>query len=140
MNKIMLTGRIATPLELKQTTTGRKLCTFRFAVPRTYGKGELDTDFFNVTAWAATAEFLTKYFAKGSRIEIIGHVATGSWKDEDGKVHTTFQVIAEEIAFGESKKEADARAERSAQPIAMSDLAVPQNGGSFEVTDEELPF
>ncbi len=139
MNKIILTGRIATPLELKQTATGKKVSTFRLAVPRTYGKGELDTDFFNVTAWAATAEFITKYFTKGSRIELIGHVAVGTYTDKEGIRHTTFDVVAEEIMFGESKKEADARAERSAQPAQFAASAPPDNE-NIGITDDELPF
>ena len=76
------------------------------AVERDYGKGEKkETDFFDVVAWRGTAEFICKYFSKGRMIVAGGRMQTRSWTDKDGNKRVTVELVAENVYFGDSKRE-----------------------------------
>lgn len=119
-NKVILGGRLCADPELRQTASGVSVCNARLAVTRkTYGDNEPMTDFINVVAWRAGAEFLAKYFKKGSSICITGSIVTGSYEDNDGNVRYTVDVQADEIYFVDSKKESEsAEGARGAKPVA----------------------
>ncbi len=105
LNVTMLIGRLTADPELKQTTNGVAVTTFTIAVNRRYSKGEeQQADFINVVAWRNTAEFIAKYFKKGSAIFIKGEIQTRSWTDGNGNKRYATEVIADEAQFVDSKK------------------------------------
>lgn len=107
-NIVVLTGRICQPVELKTTPNGISVCTFSIAVDRAYKKGEeKQTDFLNVVCWRTTAEFVSKWFKKGSLIGIEGSIQTRKYQDKDGNNRTAFEIVANNVHFIESKKSAD---------------------------------
>jgi len=123
MNKVVLIGRLTKDAELRQS--GETAVTrFTVAVDRR-GDG---ADFISCVAFKKTAEFIEKYFSKGSKIVIAGHIQTGSYKNKDGQTVYTTDVIADEVEFGESKQQT---------PPPSTDngfMTIPEG------IDEDLPF
>ena len=108
LNKVILMGRLTTDPELRQTPNNVANCRFTVACDRSFvAKGEeRQADFVTVVAWRQTAEFVSKYFAKGNMIVVEGSLRTGSYNDKkypDVK-HYTMEVFADQVYFGESKK------------------------------------
>lgn len=106
-NKVILMGRICNELELKETANGNKVVSFRLAVDRSYqSKGEeKKTDFINVTAWRAVAEFINKYFSKGRLILLEGELQTRSFDNKNGETQWITEVVVSKAEFtGEAKK------------------------------------
>lgn len=104
-NLVVLTGRMTSDVELKTTPSGVSVCSFAIAVERKYKQGEeKQSDFINIVAWRQTAEFISKYFSKGSLIGIEGSIQTRKYKDKEGNTRTAFEVIANNVQFVESKK------------------------------------
>ena len=105
-NKVILGGRLSANPELKATQSGVSVCTFSIAVNRKYQKdGAQETDFINCTAWRNTAEFINKYFGKGSSICIVGSVQTRSWTDKDGNKRYATDIVVDEATFVDSKND-----------------------------------
>jgi single-strand DNA-binding protein len=107
MNKVILMGRLTRDPEVRYTQgNNTAVCSFGLAVNRRFKQeGQPDADFINVVAWAKTAEFVSKYFAKGQQVAVFGHLQTRTYDDKEGKkVHVT-EVVAEEVYFADSKKE-----------------------------------
>ncbi len=100
-NKVILMGRITHDLELKTTPSGVSVCSFSIAVDRRYQtKGEeKKTDFFNIVAWRQSAEFVTRYFAKGRMILVEGELQTRSYVDKNGQTVRVVEVIADQLCF-----------------------------------------
>lgn len=136
-NLVVLTGRITATPELKTTTSGNSVVSFSIAVERKYKQGEeKQADFINVVAWRQTAEFICKYFQKGSMIGIEGSIQTRKYQDKDGNNRTAFEVLANNVQFVESKK-ADSPA---SQADALQGF-VEQNSDFVQVSgDDDLPF
>lgn len=112
-NKIIVMGRVASVPELKVTPNGTNVCRFRVAVDRRFqAKGEeKQTDFFNVTAWRQTGEFVSKYFSKGRMILIEGEMQTQQYTDKNGNQATWYEINAERASFtGEKADSAGATA------------------------------
>lgn len=106
MNKVVLMGRLTKEPEMRATQSGTGLCSFSLAVNRRFKQeGQPDADFINVTAWAKTAEFVSKYFTKGQQVGVIGRIQTRNYDDKDGKKVYITEVVAEEVYFADSKKE-----------------------------------
>lgn len=104
LNKVIIGGRLTADVELKQTPTGVSVAQFSVAVNRKPRQGEAPkADFLNVIAWRQTAEFVSKYFHKGSSICIVGAIENRSWTDQQGKKHYSTDIIADEIMFVDSK-------------------------------------
>ena len=104
-NLAILTGRLTADPELKTTPNGISVCSFSIAVDRAYKKGEeKQTDFLNVVCWRATAEFVSKWFTKGSLIGIEGSIQTRKFTDKNGNNRTAFEIVANNVHFVESKK------------------------------------
>lgn len=105
-NKVMLGGRLTADPENRQTDTGISVTRFTVAVNRKQAKDkEQTTDFFNVTAWRATADFVAKFFSKGSSIFIVGTLQNRSWTDTDGNKRYATDIVADEVSFVDSKSE-----------------------------------
>lgn len=102
-NLVVLTGRLTADAELKTTPTGISVCSFSIANEIGYGESK-KTAFINVVAWRQTAEFVAKYFSKGSLIGIEGAIQTRNYTDKDGNKRTVFEVVANNVQFMESKK------------------------------------
>lgn len=99
INNVVLMGRIVNDLELKTTQSGLSVVSFRIAVDRKYSKGEKQTDFFDVVAWKNQAEFICKYFRKGSLIALEGELQTRSYQTKDGANRTVTEVIVKNVSF-----------------------------------------
>lgn len=135
MNKIILKGRISTNIEIKFIqTNNKKIAKFSVAVRRDYKNqtGEYETDFFNISAFGNTSEFLEKYFSKGQEILIVGRLQNRSWETENGEKRYATDVIAESVEFCGSKKQ-----ENNSNNFeqAMSNANV-----EFTVDNDSLPF
>ena len=133
LNKVILGGRIASDVELKQTQSGISVCSFSLAVNRRKtAEGKQETDFITCVAWRGTAEFISKYFSKGNSICVSGQMQTRSW-EQDGQKRYTTEVILDETYFVDSKSD-------SAQPTNAQPFANPQTA-AFEVgSEDDLPF
>ena len=147
-NLAILTGRLTADPELKTTASGISVCNFSIAVDRAYKKGEeKQTDFLNVVAWRQTAEFVSKWFKKGSLIGIEGSIQTRKYQDKDGNNRTAFEIVANNVHFVESKKSTDVNV--SADPLPdfankVNELNNANNSSSgdmfSDVVDDDLPF
>lgn len=106
-NKVILGGRLTADPELKTTTTGTPVTSFSVAVNRKYTpEGQQpQADFINVVAWRQQAEFVSRYFRKGSSICVVGSLQTRSYTDRDGQKRTVTEVVADEVNFVDSKSE-----------------------------------
>ena len=104
-NLVILTGRLTADPELKTTPSGVSVTSFSIAVNRNYKSGEeQQTDFINIVAWRQTAEFITKYFQKGTMIGIEGAIQTRRYQDSNGNNRTAFEVVVNNAQFVESKR------------------------------------
>ena len=99
MNKVILSGRLTRDPELKTTTTGKSVCSFRLAVDR----NKDETDFPTVVTWNDTAEFASRYLGKGRKIIVEGYIHTGNYTDNSGNNRTATEVYAERLEFADSK-------------------------------------
>ncbi len=102
MNIAILIGRLTQTPELKSTPNGISVTSVSIAVDRGYGENK-QTDFINIVAWRQTAEFVCKYFTKGSRIAIEGSIQTRRYQDRDGNNRTVFEVVANNVHFVDTK-------------------------------------
>lgn len=133
-NLVVLTGRLTSDPELKTTPNGVPVTSFSIAVNRRHKADEEQiTDFINIVAWRQRAEFITKYFKKGSLIGIEGSIQTRRYEDTMGNKRTAFEVVVNNAQFVESKKN-DADDENQGYSNAdASDFT--------EITDgDDLPF
>lgn len=101
LNVVALMGRLVYDPELKTTQNGTNVCSFRIAVDRSFARQgeERKADFIDVTAWRQTAEFVSKYFRKGSMIAIEGSLQTRQYQDKNGNNRTATEVLAAEVGF-----------------------------------------
>lgn len=147
-NKVILMGRLTADPELKQTTSGVSVCRFTIAVDRRYTKEEKQTDFINIVAWRQTAEFICRYFAKGSAILVCGELQTRSWTDNDGNKRYATEVVASEASFCEAKNNSEGNSYPVGSNAAQSKNTAPAYlpdayaAPAFEeiTNDEGLPF
>ena len=105
-NLAVLMGRLTADPELKTTQSGISVCSFDIAVDRPYKKDEeKKADFIKIVAWRQTAEFVSHYFTKGSRIGIEGSIQTRRYQDSNGNNRTAFEVVANNVQFIDKKME-----------------------------------
>lgn len=138
LNCVTLIGRLTADPELRTTTTGKSVANFTIAVDRAYSKGgNKETDFINIVCWEGTADFVSKYFGKGSMIAIQGSIQTRNYEDKDGNKRTAFEVLAREVSFCGGKNETNS-APAQATPTYQATASEPD----FEEIpdDEDLPF
>lgn len=107
LNKVILMGRLTRDPELKHTQSNIPVTSFSVAVDRGYAKAgeEKQTDFIDVVVWRNTAEFVTRYFRKGQMIAVSGRLQSRKWQDNQGNNRTTYEVVADEVFFADSKKD-----------------------------------
>ena len=106
LNHITLMGRLTKDPEIRYTPTNVPVVSFRLAVDRDFSRdgAEKQTDFIDIVAWRQTAEFVSKYFSRGSMAVVSGRLQMREWTDKDNNRHVSAEVIADNIYFGESKK------------------------------------
>ena len=142
LNCVTLMGRLVADPELRTTGTGKSVATFRIAVDRTYQKAgeQRQADFITIVAWESTANFVCRYFAKGSMIAVQGSIQTRQYEDNNGAKRTAFEVLAREVSFCGSKAETGT----TAPVVAPAAAPAYQNAAPSdfeEITDDEdLPF
>lgn len=107
LNKIVIMGRLTKDPELRYTQSQTPVASFTVAVDRDFKNqdGSRSTDFIDCVAWRAGAEFVSKYFRKGSMIVVSGSLQSRRWQDRDGNNRTSWEINAENTYFGESKRE-----------------------------------
>ena len=106
INKVIIGGRLTSDPELKTTQSGIAVVSFSVAVNRKNKPGEEQkADFFNVTAWRQTAEFVSRYFHKGSSICIVGQLQTSTWTNQKGEKQYRTDIVADEVMFVDSKSD-----------------------------------
>ena len=110
LNVVAIMGRLAADPQLRQTTTGKNVASFRIACDRGRrdANGQSQADWLDVVAWDRTAEFVCKYFQKGSLIAIDGRLQSRQYQDKNGNNRTAIEVNCDEVSFGETKKSRDA--------------------------------
>ncbi len=139
-NLVVLTGRLTADPELRYTANNTPVTSFSIAVSRRYKAGEeAQADFINIVAWRQTAEFVTKYFQKGSMIGIEGSIQTRRYVDkETGKNRTAFEVIANNVQFVESKR--DGSSAPTAEAAAFSNAGANDFTDLSGEADDDMPF
>ena len=107
LNKIFLMGRLTRDPELRRTASGTAVTSFSLAVDRDFKSqnGEKETDFIDIVAWRSTAEFVSKYFAKGRMAVVEGRLQIRDWTDRDGGKRRSAAVIADNVYFGDSRRD-----------------------------------
>ena len=143
LNVVAIMGRLVRDPELRQTTTGVAVCRFCIACDRNFVRqGEQrQTDFIDVVAWRQQAEFVAKYFQKGSMIAVDGSLQTGSYQDKNGQNRKTVEVVAANVSFAGSKSQPGGAA-AAAPGTAPVQTYAQGSEDDFAVIDdsEDLPF
>lgn len=154
LNRIDIMGRLTRDPEYRTTGSGVSVVNFTVAVDRDFSKkdgGEKQTDFIDCVAWRSTAEFVTKYFFKGSMAVVSGRLQIRVWEDDKGNKRRTAEVVAENVYFGAAKKDAGSPPAVSVQDgdagycafsdsLAYAQEKLPENFQILDATDEQLPF
>ena len=153
LNHIVLMGRLTRDPELRRTGSGIAAASFTLAVDRDYAAqgAERETDFVDIVAWRSTAEFVSKYFTKGRMAVVSGRLQIRNWQDKDGNKRRSAEVVANDVYFGDSKRDGaapggfDQSIPSYAAAPAPAAYAAPANGGASDFAmlddnDPELPF
>lgn len=118
LNNVILMGRVACDIELRTTTSGKSVATFRIAVDRSYSKdGKKEADFITIVAWGNTADFVSKWHKKGDMIAIRGEIQTRSYEDKSGNKRTAFEVVAREVSFCGGKNDSGKSSGSPSTPV-----------------------
>lgn len=157
LNKIVLMGRLTRDPELRRTQAGTPAASFALAVDRDFANketGERETDFIDIVAWRSTAEFVSKYFSKGRMAVVAGRLQIRQWTDKEGNKRRSAEVVADNVYFGDSKRDGDG-AQRPCEAPGTGDASyhAPQDwtparkpmdvqGSLYDLTDDDddLPF
>ena len=109
LNKIIIMGRLTRDPELRHTQSGTAVASFSLAVDRDFKNqnGEKETDFIDVVAWRNSAEFVSRYFTKGRMAVVEGRLQNRDWQDRGGNKRRTTEIVADNVYFGDSKKDWD---------------------------------
>jgi len=155
LNRIIIMGRLTRDPELRHTQTGTAVATFTLAVDRDFKNkenGERGTDFIDVVVWRQTAEFVCKYFTKGRMAVAEGRLQIRDWTDREGGKRRSAEVVADNVYFGDSRRDGDSGSSYSGggyssssggySAPAASGYPAPSGGEAFaELSDDgELPF
>lgn len=127
LNHIVLMGRLCADPELRRTNSGTPVTSFTLAVDRDFKSqsGEKEADFVPVIAWRNTAEFVSKYFTKGRMAVVDGRLQMRNWTDKDGNKRTTAELVAENVYFGDTKREDSRHSEPEYKEIQEEDGDLP---------------
>ena len=144
-NKVILIGNMVADPELKSTPSGVNVCSFRIAVGRRFVKAgeQPQTDFIDIVAWRAQAEFIAKYFNKGKQILVCGSIQSRNWEDKEGKKRITIEVIADEVSFVGPKNPSEGGGAAEPSSAGTSSYSTSyESAPKFEEisSDDDLPF
>lgn len=143
INNVVLMGRLTAVPELKTTQNGISTIRFGVAVERRYNKQgeEKQTDFIDCVAWRQTAEFISKYFNKGSMIAVVGSIQTRSYEDKNGNKRKAVEVQVENVSFCGSKGESGNNPNLDILKDKVEQFNAPQtDSGYTDIPDDDLPF
>ena len=159
LNRIILMGRLTRDPELRHTQTGTAVASFSLAVDRDFkdrNTGEKATDFIDIVAWRQTAEFVSRYFTKGRMAVVEGRLQIRDWTDKEGGKRRSAEVIADNVYFGDSKRDGEGggsyggsygggySAPAPSAPVPPPAYTAPMGGGNqfaeLDDDDGELPF
>ena len=152
LNHIVLMGRLTRDPELRRTGSGIAVASFTLAVDRDYAAqgAEKETDFVDIVAWRNTAEFVSRYFTKGRMAVVTGRLQIRNWTDKDGNKRRSAEVVADNVYFGDSKRDGAAApagfdqtpSYAAPQPYQQPAPQAPAASGfsMLEDDDSELPF
>ena len=149
LNHIIIMGRLTRDPELRRTGSGTAVASFTLAVDRDFSPkdgGERETDFIDCVAWRQTGEFVSKYFTKGRMIVVSGRLQIRSWTDKDGNKRRTAEVVADNVYFGEAKRNAEGGNAFGAAPApSFGGYSAPASAPASDFAmldddDAQLPF
>ena len=156
LNHIVLHGRLTRDPELRRTGSGVPVASFCLAVDRDFAPkdgGERETDFIDCNAWRSTAEFVSKYFQKGSMAIVSGRLQIRNYTDKDGNKRRSAEVVADSVYFGDSKKSSEGNCQNFSQasqnPYAETEAMIAKYTAQgaqqsefamLEDDDGQLPF
>ncbi len=156
LNRIVLMGRLTRDPELRRTQNGTAVTSFSLAVDRDFKSqsGEKETDFIDIVAWRSTAEFVCNYFSKGRMAVVEGRLQIRDWKDREGNNRRSAEVMADNVYFGDSKRDSAGAGGYDAPPAYGAPVSSYQSGGGYSAPsggdssgfaelddqDGELPF
>lgn len=146
INNVVLMGRLTAAPELKTTQSGISTVRFSVAVERRYNKQgeERQTDFIDCVAWRQTAEFVSKYFNKGSMIAVVGSIQTRNYEDKNGNKRKAVEVQVDNVSFCGSKGETGTGGGNPNLDVLkdkVEQFNAPQNDSSYtDIPDDDLPF
>lgn len=146
LNRVTIAGRMARDPELRRTNTGAAVASFTLAVDRNFKSqnGERLTDWIDCVVWKGTAEFVARYFRKGALAIVDGRLQVRDWTDLDGNKRRSYEVIAETVHFGGSKREGDGGYQSPGYSTSGGYTAPQDPGDGYsdlsDDDDGELPF
>lgn len=132
LNKVIIMGRLTRDPELRRTQNGTAVTSFTLAVDRDFKSqsGEKETDFIDVVAWRNTGEFAAKYLAKGRMVAVEGRIQVRDWQDKDGNRRKSVEVVADNVYFGDSKRDSKPQESRTVDEPEFDEIE----------DDGDLPF
>ena len=146
LNRVVIMGRLVRDPELRRTQSGVSVTSFRLACDSDFKSqsGERTTTWIDVVAWRQSAEFVSKYFAKGRMAVVEGRLQSRDWTDKDGNKRTTIEIVADNVYFGDSRREGDGGYNPPAYSAPGGGYSAPVGGTSdfaeIDEEDGELPF
>ena len=147
LNRVVLMGRLVSDPELKTTTSGISVTSFRIAVDRSYVKAgaERQADFFDIVAWRNTAEFVCRNFGKGSLIAVDGQLQSRQYQAKDGTNRTVVEVVADNVSFTGERRDASATYSAPRDSYSQIPQAPSYSNGTVDdfqemPLDDDLPF
>ena len=147
LNHIVLMGRLTRDPELRRTGSGVAVASFTLAVDRDFAAqgAEKETDFVDIVAWRNTAEFVSRYFTKGRMAVVTGRLQIRNWTDKEGNKRRSAEVVADNVYFGDSKRDGAAAGgfDQTPPPASYQAPASPAASSDFSTLmddDPDLPF
>ena len=144
LNKVILMGHMTADPELKQTGSGISVCSFSIGVNRRYSRSadqsQQSVDFINIVAWRQQAEFVSRYFKKGSSIIVCGQLQTRNWTDTQGQKRYVTEVVADEVSFGAPAANQGVGGDKpAAQGYTPTAYGAPSFNSASSASFEEIP-
>lgn len=143
LNHIVIMGRLTRDPEYRTTGSGISVANFSVACDRDFASqgGEKETDFIDCVAWRNAAEFVTKYMKKGSMVVVSGRLQIRQWTDKEGNKRRTAEVVADNVYFGESKKDSEGKKYTADSPTSSPGYVQPaMDFVQIDGDDAQLPF
>lgn len=121
VNRVFLIGRLTRDVEVKTTTSGKNVASFSLAVDKATGEG---ADFFDCVAWEKTADLLSQYTGKGSKVHVEGSLQQRSWEDKDGNNRNKVEVVVRDVTFLDSKSDSQSTQTKDNAPTDIDDKPI----------------